>query len=317
MTDHLLQVDDLCVRFGSTHAVSGVSFTVGAGEFVGIVGESGSGKSVTARAVIDLLPGNARTSGRVRFRGQDLLGAGPKRIRDVRGSSIGFVFQDALSALDPVYTIGDQLAEALTAHRDVSRREARARAAGLLAEVGIARPGRCLDSYPHQLSGGMRQRVVIAAALIADPELVIADEPTTALDVTVQRQVMDLLQDTAENRGTATLLITHDLAVVAETCDRVAVFYGGTIVEEATAPELFDSPRHPYTAALLASLPRMGEGSGFTPIPGNPIRISGELRSCPFAPRCARADDQCREQLPAETRSGGRRFRCFHPEGSA
>ncbi|MFI2664244.1 ABC transporter ATP-binding protein [Micromonospora carbonacea] len=314
VTDPLLSVRDLHVRFDEIHAVSGVTFEVARGEFFGIVGESGSGKSVTARAVIDLLPSHAQKRGQILFKGEDLLQARPKRLRAIRGSSIGFVFQDALAALDPVYTIGDQLVEALLAKRSMRRSAARRRAADLLDEVGIPDPRQRLDSYPHQLSGGMRQRAVIASALIADPELIIADEPTTALDVTIQRQVMELLQGIVESRGVAVVLITHDLAVVAETCDRVAVFYGGTIVEEATTTGLFAAPRHPYTAALLASLPRMGGTGEFRPIPGNPIRVATELACCPFAPRCANVVDLCRQRVPAEQTDGAHRFRCFRPE---
>lgn len=311
----LLTVRDLRVQFGEIHAVSGVSFSVRAGEFFGIVGESGSGKSVTARAIIDLLPRQAKRQGEILFNNRNLLGADWNTLQQVRGASIGFVFQDALSALDPVYTVGAQLVEALRANRSISRAEAKHRTLALLEEVGIPDTNRCFESYPHQLSGGMRQRAVIAAALIADPELIIADEPTTALDVTIQRQVMDLLRKIAEDRGVAVVLITHDLAVVAETCDRVAVFYGGIIVEEADTEQLFAAPRHRYTAALLESLPKMGqEGRGFTAIPGSPIRVAGQLEACPFAPRCKSADDMCRTMLPEETLTADGRFRCFHPK---
>lgn len=312
----LLEIRDLSVHFGQVAAVSGVSLEISAGEFVGVVGESGSGKSVTARAVLGLLPPGTRVTGSIRFRGEELLGAPQRQLRRVRGGAVGFVFQDALAALDPVYTVGDQLTEALLAHREMSRAAARRRAAELLAEVRIPRPVEHLDRYPHQLSGGMRQRVVIATALIADPDLVIADEPTTALDVTVQRQILDLLAETCANRSAAVMLITHDLAIVAETCDRVAVFYGGLVVEEAPVVPLFDDARHPYTRALLRSLPRLGDSSPFEPIPGNPIQVRGRLDRCPFESRCALAVDECRTGVPAEVRAGSRRHRCVRADES-
>lgn len=310
----LVEVQDLSVRFGPVRAVSNVSYRLWPGEFLGIVGESGSGKSVAARALINLISASARVKGAVRFNGEDVLGFGPARLRSLRGSQIGFIFQDALAALDPVYSIGAQLVEVCRAKsQSMSRKDARARALSLLDEVGISDPERCFASYPHQLSGGMKQRVVIAAALISDPVLIIADEPTTALDVTVQRQVLDLLRDVAEARGVAVILITHDLGVVAETCDRVLVFYGGQIVEEAETRALFRAPRHPYTAALLHSLPKLGSGEGFVAIPGAPPLIVAEPAACPFAPRCARVLPACTDALPPETIDAGRRYRCLNP----
>lgn len=307
----LLSVRDLTVRLGQVAAVTDVSFDVGRGDFLGIVGESGSGKSVTARAVLGLLPRFAEISGSIRLDGEEVIGAPPQRLRRLRGAKVGLVFQDALAALDPVYTIGDQLVEALQAHRDISRKAARERAAELLDEVRIPKPKERLDSYPHELSGGQRQRVIIASALIADPDLIVADEPTTALDVTVQRQVLDLLADVCARRGAAVMLITHDLGVVAQTCDRVAVFYGGVVVEEADAITLFEEPRHPYTAALLRSLPRLGIDAPFEAIPGAPAQIRGRLDSCPFAPRCPHAMDDCRKSVPREYREASRRHRCL------
>ena len=310
----LVDVRDLTVRFGPVRAVSNVSYQLWPGEFLGIVGESGSGKSVAARALINLLAPSASVTGRVLFNGADVLQFSPAHLRDLRGSQIGFIFQDALSALDPVYSIGAQLVEVCRAKsRSLSRKSARARALSLLAEVGISDPERCFASYPHQLSGGMKQRAVIAAALISDPVLIIADEPTTALDVTVQRQVLDLLRDIAAARGVAVILITHDLGVVAETCDRVAVFYGGQIVEEADTVALFDTPRHPYTAALLQSLPKLGGDDGFVAIPGAPPLILAALSACPFAPRCVRVLPACTAALPNETTGDDRRFRCVNP----
>jgi oligopeptide/dipeptide ABC transporter ATP-binding protein len=281
------------------------------GEFFGVVGESGSGKSVTARAILGLLPSSAQVAGRIRFAGEELTTADTRRLREIRGGGIGLVFQDAQAALDPVYTVGDQLVEALRAHRSMSRAHARARAAELLDEVGIARARERLDAYPHQLSGGMRQRVVIASALIADPKLVIADEPTTALDVTVQKQILGLLRQIRDRHGTSIVLITHDLGVVAETCDRVAVFYGGLIVEEAPVLPLFGDPQHPYTQALLRSVPRLGGRSPLEAIPGSPVQVVGELTSCPFAPRCPLAIEPCLHGLPAEFGLGNRRHRCL------
>lgn len=307
----LLSIRDLSVQIGPVAAVTGLSMDIAPGEFVGVVGESGSGKSVTTRAILGLLPPHAKVSGSVQLDGEEILGASPKRLRRIRGGKVGLVFQDALAALDPVYTIGDQLVEALQAHRDMSTKEARQRAAELLDEVRIPRPVEHLDSYPHQLSGGMRQRVVIASALIADPDLIVADEPTTALDVTVQRQVLDLIGDICARRGASVVLITHDLGVVAQTCDRVAVFYGGLLVEEADTVTLFEQPRHPYTKALLRSLPRIGVHAPFEAIPGNPVQVRNKLSECPFAPRCEVATDACREAVPPEFRDDAGRHRCL------
>jgi len=306
----LLVVEDLRIRLGDVAAVSGVSFNIDDGEIVGLVGESGGGKSITARSVVGLVPSYAEVSGSVRYRGEELLGLPAKRLRHIRGGEIGFVFQDALTALDPVYPVGYQLTEALRAHRPLSRRLARQRAADLLAEVQIRDPARCLDSYPHQLSGGMRQRVMIAMALIADPRLIIADEPTSALDVTVQHRVLRLLSEICENRGTAILLITHDLGVVAQLCDRVLVLYGGIVVEEADVVSLFDRPWHPYTDALLRILPRLGNRGDLRPLPGTMTPVFGELTCCPFHLRCERQLPQCHTALPPETRDQGRRVRC-------
>jgi oligopeptide/dipeptide ABC transporter ATP-binding protein len=314
----LLEVTDLAVRFGPVRALSGVSFRVERGEFYGVVGESGSGKSVTARAVLGLLGPSARvTSGSVRLDGEELLGAAPARLRQLRGDTVGLVFQDALAALDPVYTIGDQLVEALRAHQRIGRREARERAVGLLDEVGIPDPEDRLGAYPHQLSGGQRQRAVIATALIADPKLIIADEPTTALDVTVQAQILNLLRRIRDTRGASIVLITHDLGVIAETCDRVAVFYGGVIVEEAPVLLLFTAPQHPYTEALLRSVPRLGDPTPTEPIPGAPIQVREDLDACPFAPRCPHAVDDCLDGVPGEVSLDGRRHRCLRPWDSA
>lgn len=306
----LLRVRDLTVRLGPVAAVTDLSFDVRRGEFLGIVGESGSGKSVTAKAILGLLPHSANVTGSVQLDGFELLGAPSETMRRIRGDRIGLVFQDALAALDPVYTIGDQLVEALQAHTDLSYKAARKHAADLLGEVRIPRPVERLDAYPHQLSGGQRQRVVIASALIAEPDLIIADEPTTALDVTVQKQVLELLAEVCQRRGASVMLVTHDLGVVAQTCDRVATFYGGLLVEEADVFTLFEKPRHPYTEALLRSVPRLGEDTPFEAIPGSPAQIYIRLDSCPFAPRCEYAATVCRTDLPPEFRDGTHRHRC-------
>ena len=309
-TAPLLQVRDLSVRLGPVAAVTDLSFDVNRGEFLGIVGESGSGKSVTAKAILGLLPKSADIRGSAKLEGEELIGAPAETMRRIRGNRIGLVFQDALAALDPVYTIGDQLVEALQAHTDISKKAARKRAADLLGEVRIPKPAERLDSYPHQLSGGQRQRIIIAAALIAEPDLIIADEPTTALDVTVQKQVLDLLAEVSQRRGASVMLVTHDLGVVAQTCDRVATFYGGLLVEEADVFTLFDGPRHPYTSALLRSVPRLGQDTPFEAIPGSPAQIYIRLDACPFAPRCAHAEAVCTASLPPEFREGTRRHRC-------
>jgi oligopeptide/dipeptide ABC transporter ATP-binding protein len=311
--DVVLRVEDLSVRFGDVRAVTNVSFEVRRGEFFGIVGESGSGKSVTAKAVLGLLPSGARISGHIHFEGQELLRLPPRQLRRVAGDRISMVFQDALAALDPVYTVGFQLVEALRAHQRVDRATARRRAVELLEEVGIPDPANRLDSYPHQLSGGQLQRVVIATALISDPEVILADEPTTALDVTVQKQILDLFREIQARRGMSIVLITHDLGVVAETCDRVAVFYGGIIAEEAPVLPIFEEPQHPYTVALLNSVPHLGRPSGMEGIPGSPRQIRGPLTECPFWPRCEHAVPECWHEIPQERRSGPHRHRCIQP----
>jgi len=257
----LLEVEELTVAFPAggrmAPVVDGVSFAVARGECVGLVGESGSGKSMTALALLRLVPPPGRiVSGRIRLGGEDLLGLPAAAMRRVRGGRIGFVFQEPASALDPVYTVGFQVAEALRAHRELSRRAARAAAEALLARVAMPDPRRQLDAYPHQLSGGQRQRAMLAVALAAGPALLVADEPTTALDVTLQAEVLELVADLRRDLGLAVLLITHDFGVVAAACDRAVVLHAGRVVEEAATAELFRAPVHPYTRSLLASLPR-------------------------------------------------------------
>jgi oligopeptide/dipeptide ABC transporter ATP-binding protein len=311
--NNLLDVKDFAISIGAIKAVSSITLSVKKGEVYGIVGESGAGKSATAKGIVGLVPPIAKITGSVRFKGEELVGMSPAKLRQVRGRKIGYIFQDALTALDPVRTIGQQLIEALQVHEVISKKDAHQRGEALLAELKITDPLRVMNSFPHQLSGGMRQRAVIATALIADPELIIADEVTSALDVTVQRKVLDILLDVCANRGAGVIMITHDLGVVAQTCDRVAVLYGGVVAEEADVFTLFDHPRHPYTHALMQSMPRIGEDRPFQPIPGSAIQILGRLNKCPFEPRCSRPTPECRVSLPETTHDNGTNFRCLHP----
>ncbi len=321
MSEPLLQVDDLRVHFwtsrGIVHAVNGISFDVRPGETLGLVGESGCGKSVTALATMGILPRAARIpTGSIRLQGRDLLGLSEHAWRRVRGKEIAMIFQDPMSSLNPVLTVGSQLREAIEEHLDLDRREAMKRAGDLLEQVGIPAARDRLKDYPHQFSGGMRQRVMIAIALACEPKLIIADEPTTALDVTIQAQILDLLRVLVAERETALILITHDLGVVAGTCERVNVMYAGTIVEAGSAEQLFANPRHPYTFGLLQSVPRLDTGrkQKLRPIPGAPRNMLSEPVSCPFAPRCPQRTDVCDQQLPAlEQLDTGQRAACFHP----
>lgn len=302
----LLDVHDLHTIFwtggGVVHAVNGVSFTVGEGERYGIVGESGSGKSVTAASIMRLVdpPSGEILSGEIRFRGRDLLELSEEDMLRVRGREIAMVFQDPLTALNPTFTIGDQLVETIRLHRRAGRREAREIAVQALADVQIPLPGRRLGDYPHQFSGGMRQRVVIAMALACDPALLIADEPTTALDVTTQARILDLIGRLADDRGMAVVLITHDLGIVAGFCDRVQVMYAGRIVERADVRELYMRPRHPYTAGLLASVARVDRARSerLPAIPGLPPSLVERPAGCAFHPRCAYADASCQGEVP-------------------
>ena len=305
-TAPLLEVEDLRVGFatadGVVQAVDGVSFSIARGRTLAIVGESGSGKTVTALTTTGLTLGpRTQVSGRVVFEGEELLAAPPERLRRLRGDGIGVVFQDPLAALHPLFRIGRQLAEAVRAHRDVSRAAARARALELLELVGLPDPARRIDAYPHELSGGMRQRVTIAMALANEPRLLIADEPTTALDVTVQKQILELIDRLRRELDMAVLLITHDLGIVAETADEVAVMYGGRIVERATAAQLFAAPEHPYTWGLLTSIPRLDSprGTELVGIPGRPPSLVHPPSGCRFHPRCPYAQPQHREIDPA------------------
>jgi peptide/nickel transport system ATP-binding protein len=319
----LLDVDDLSVTFArrgqrTVHAVDGVSFTVDEGEIVGLVGESGCGKSVTALAIMGLLPRQhgVRVSGRAVFDGTDLLRLDPRSMRDVRGRDVAMIFQDPLSSLNPVIPIGLQVTEVLVRHRGMSGDVARKEAAELLDRVGIPDPWRRLKEYPHQLSGGMRQRALIAMAVACRPRLLIADEPTTALDVTIQAQILELLKDLVRESGTALVMITHDLGVVAGLCDTINVLYAGRVVETASRRPLFGEPRHPYTVGLLGSIPRLdaGRGERLHPIRGSVRDVLPWPEGCAFAPRCDRRVDACVGAPPELTAAPGRRaFRCVNP----
>jgi peptide/nickel transport system ATP-binding protein len=302
--DVLLDVDNLTVEFptedGVVRAVRGVSYQLRPGDSLGIVGESGSGKSVTSLAVLGLLPKTARISGSVRFRGQELLGRTEDEYAQLRGRKIAMIFQDPLTSLNPVYTVGFQIAEAVMAHNDVSKKAAMGRAVELLAAVGIPFPEQRVKSYPHEMSGGMRQRAVIAIAMANNPDVIIADEPTTALDVTVQAQVLEALEAARAGTGAALVLITHDLGVIAGHTDRICVMYAGKLVEKGTIDDVFYAPRMPYTLGLLGSLPRLDESGRerLTPIVGSPPSLVNLPPGCPFTPRCPLAQDICEEKEP-------------------
>jgi oligopeptide/dipeptide ABC transporter ATP-binding protein len=302
----LLSVEELVVRFrtheGTIHAVNGVTFQLEEGERLGLVGESGCGKSVTNLAMMRLLPQPAGRieGGRVMFDEQDLTKLREDELRSLRGRDIAMIFQDPMTSLNPVLTVEEQMVETITAHREITRDKARARAIELLAMVGIPQPESRLKSFPHQFSGGMRQRVMIAMALALEPKLMIADEPTTALDVTIQAQVLELLRGLTEQSGTALILITHDLGVVAGMTNRINVMYAGYIVESATTNDLFAEPSHPYTVGLLHSIPRVDAlaGEPLVPIEGRPPDMRHEPKACPFAPRCRWRLDRCWQENP-------------------
>ena len=305
----LLDVRDLRVSFstpdGVLEAVRGISFSVDRGTVLGLVGESGSGKSVATQSMVGLARG-ARVSGQALFEGQNLLAMPPAKLREVRGRGIAMIFQNPLSSLHPLYRIGWQIVELIQAHEPVSARQARARAIELLGLVGIPRPDRRVDDYPHQFSGGMLQRSMIAMALALNPRLLIADEPTTALDVTVQAQILRLLRQVQREFGTAIIMITHDLGVVAEMSDHVVVMYAGRAMETAPRRALFQMPAHPYTRGLFGSLPRWDlQRSRLSPIPGQPPSLIGPPLGCPFQQRCTAAVDRCRTETPPAYLVGG------------
>jgi oligopeptide/dipeptide ABC transporter ATP-binding protein len=300
----ILRINGLHTEFkvhgGVVKAVDGVTLTIPAGKTVGLVGESGCGKSITALSVMQLLESNGRiTSGEILFHGQDMLAMTPERIREIRGNDIGMIFQEPMTALNPVFSVGDQIAEAVKLHQEVSNEAARARAIEMLKLVGISDAERRAGEYPHELSGGMRQRVMIAMALSCNPDLLIADEPTTALDVTIQAQILELMRELQARMGSAILLITHDLGVVAEMCDEVAVMYAGRIVEQASTADIFAHPKHPYTQGLLASIPKLGFKQDRLHVitGGGPNPLAMPL-GCRFHPRCPNRFGPCDKQIP-------------------
>jgi oligopeptide/dipeptide ABC transporter ATP-binding protein len=317
----LLTVENLQVRFwterGTIHAVNGISFDIAAGETLGIVGESGCGKSVTSLALLGILPRAGRvTEGSAVFEGRDLVSLSDDDMRSVRGREIAMIFQDPMTSLNPVLTIGRQIREALQTHFGVDRREADRRAADLLDQVGIPGARDRLKDYPHQFSGGMRQRAMIAMALACEPKLLIADEPTTALDVTIQAQILELLRRLVADRDTALIMITHDLGVVAGMCERVNVMYGGLFMESGSAEQIFSRPRHPYTLGLLQSVPRLDavRKQRLHPIEGAPRNMLSAPRECPFAPRCRYAVDESRTHVPPLGEiEPGHFVACFNP----
>ncbi len=300
----LLEVNNLRTSFftdaGEVKAVDGVSFTLDHGKVLGIVGESGSGKSVTAYSIMQILaPTGKIVGGSVKLDGQELVGADEKVMRSVRGNRVSIIFQDPMTSLNPTYTVGHQLMEAILLHTKRNRREARERALEMLRLVNVNEPEKRLKQYPYELSGGMRQRVMIAMALACEPDILIADEPTTALDVTIQAQILELMQDLQKRLGMAIIMITHDLGVVAQMCDEIVVMYAGSICEQGTADEIFYNPHHEYTKGLLRSIPTAANnGQRLQPITGTPIDLLNMPKGCPFAPRCEAALKICLEQRP-------------------
>ncbi len=319
LLEPLLEVDGLVVEFplrhGTLRAVNGISFAIAPGEVLGVVGESGAGKSLTGAAVIGLIdPPGRIAAGEIRLAGRRIDNLPYEAMRKIRGREIGAVFQDPLTSLNPLYTIGRQLVETIRTHLPLSAADALARAIGLLEEVGIPGAARRIDHYPHQFSGGMRQRVVIALALAAKPRLIIADEPTTALDVSIQAQIIQLLKRLCRDHGTAVMLVTHDMGVIAETAHRVAVMYAGRIVEIGPVDEVIHRPAHPYTVGLMGSIPSIvDERARLAQIDGTMPRLDAIPGGCAFHPRCPRAVDRCRHELPVLTVVGATRAACWRP----
>lgn len=318
MEADLLKVRNLRTSFqtdeGEVKAVDGVSFTLPKGKTLGIVGESGSGKSITALSILQLLASNGRIKdGEIIFKGQNLVGYTQEQMRSIRGNAISMIFQEPMTSLNPVFTVGQQISEAVIKHQKLSKKQAMERSIDLLKLVGIPSPEARVKNYPYELSGGMRQRVMIAMALSCDPEMLIADEPTTALDVTIQAQILDLIKELQHRLGMSVMFITHDLGVVAETCDFVSVMYAGQVVEYADVYTLFKNPKHPYTIGLLNSLPRHDvEQQKLEPISGNVPSIRDMPQGCRFAPRCPAATDLCRERLPELVKDdNGNDVRCW------
>lgn len=315
MTQPILQVQNLRTSFftdrGEVPAVDGVNLYVNPGEVLGVVGESGCGKSVTSLSVLRLVssPGKI-VGGSVLFKGRDMVPLKEREMRSIRGDSISMIFQEPMTSLNPLFTVGDQIGETVRLHRGLSKTEARAHTVEMLRKVGIPRPDAIVNEYPHQLSGGMRQRVMIAMAISCNPELLIADEPTTALDVTIQAQILDLIRRLNEENGTAVMLITHDLGVVAEMCHRVAVMYAGKVVEEGSVQDIFKNPMHPYTQGLIQSVPRMNEQrERLFSIPGNVPVLHAGMTGCRFSDRCPSSMPLCQERLP-ELREYGAAHSC-------
>jgi peptide/nickel transport system ATP-binding protein len=317
MTTPVLSVRDLVVQFptrrGVLTAVDRISFDIAPGEVVGVVGESGAGKSMTGAAVIGLLePPGLIAGGEILLKGERIDNLAPEAMRKIRGKRIGMVFQDPLTSLNPLYTVGEQLMETIQTHTRLTNAQARARAIDLLTEVGIPAPDKRIDAYPHQFSGGMRQRVVLALALCAEPELVIADEPTTALDVSVQAQIITLLKNLCKEHGTAVMLITHDMGVIAETADRVAVMYAGRIAEIGPVQDVIKRARHPYTEGLMGSIPSLDATSDrLVQIPGSMPRLTAIPQGCAFNPRCPKVVDRCRVERPDPMAVGGSQVACW------
>ena len=318
----LLSVENLQVQFqtkkGINTAVDGVSFSVEKGRILGIVGESGCGKSVTSMSILQLLGSNARISGgSIKLDGKELIGLPEKEMCRIRGNDIAMIFQDPMTSLNPTMTIGKQIMESLIIHRGMNKAEARKEAIRMLEMVKIPSPESRIDNYPHELSGGMRQRVMIAIALACNPKILIADEPTTALDVTIQAQIMDLMRELKEKSNTAIILVTHDLGVVANFADRIQVMYAGKIVETSTVEDLFDHPKHPYTKALIESIPKSGRpGEKLVTIPGAPPSLVKPIKGCAFAERCQHANENCKCQQPEMIQVGpGHECACFLSEG--
>lgn len=305
MAEKLLEVKNLKTSFfihaGEVQSVRGVDFVIHKGEALGIVGESGSGKSVTSLSLMKLLqyPGKIK-EGQVIFKGQDLVNKSPNEMRKIRGNEIAMIFQDPMTSLNPVYTIGDQIMEAIIEHQKLGKAEAKIKAIEMLRLVGIPSPDKRVDNYPHEFSGGMRQRAMIAIALSCQPDLLIADEPTTALDVTIQAQILELMKDLKDKVNTSIILITHDLGVVADVCSRIVVMYGGLIMEEGTVEQIFYSPKHPYTLGLIKSIPKLTDGqrNRLVPIEGTPPDLVHPPKGCPFADRCEYAAKICMEHVP-------------------
>jgi len=319
----LLQVKNLVVEFPSRHgtlrALDDISFDIAPGEILGVVGESGAGKSLTGAAIIGLLEPPGRVAGgEILLEGQRIDHLSADQMRHIRGRKIGAIFQDPLTSLNPLYSIGRQLTETILAHLPVTPQEARQRAIALLKDTGISAAEERIDHYPHQFSGGMRQRVVIALALAAEPQLIVADEPTTALDVSIQAQIISLLKKVCKDRGAAVMLITHDMGVIAETCDRVAVLYAGRVAEIGPVHQVINQPAHPYTAGLMASIPDMdSDRERLNQIDGAMPRLNAIPQGCAFNPRCPKAFDRCRQDRPNLVQAGVNQAACWLHDGSA